>query len=249
MLNLIYCELLKLRRSNMLLLSVLGVLSTPCMMLIEALQTHFKHPELVFTLADIYSDSLLYIMLLTNMMIYVAITAYLFSREYTENSLKTVLPIPVSRTAFVLGKFCVLFLWIVMLTLVTWAGILVLLGLYHIFIGMDGYDFIVASEWLLNFLMSSVLMFLTISPFAFIAEKTKGLVAPVVASAVAVMGSAALCNQDFGALYPWSATFFLLKGKIESTGYPILLSVGIIVFVSAIGFLATVHHFKKEDIK
>lgn len=63
------------------------------------------------------------------------------------------------------------------------------------------------------------------------------------------MGSAALCNQDFGALYPWSATFFLLKGKIESTGYPILLSVGIIVFVSAIGFLATVHHFKREDIK
>lgn len=104
LLNLVYCELLKLKRSKMLFISMLGVMATPCMLLIEALQTHFKHPEQHFTLANIYSNSLLYTMLLINMMIYVAITAYLFSREYTENSLKTILPIPVSRKAFVAGS-------------------------------------------------------------------------------------------------------------------------------------------------
>ena len=57
-------------------------------MLIEALQTHFDKPEIIFTLSDIYSDSVLYIMLLVNIMIYVAIAAYLFSREYTESTLK-----------------------------------------------------------------------------------------------------------------------------------------------------------------
>lgn len=249
MINLVYCELLKLKRSKMVLISILGVMATPCMMLIQALQTHFKHPDLVFTLADIYSDSLLYIMLLINMMIYVAITAYLFSREYTENSLKTILPVPVSRMAFITGKFFVLFLWIVMLTVVTWAGIFALSGIYHAFIGMDGFRFAVAGEWFFKFLMGSTLMFLTISPFAFIAEKTKGLVAPMIASAVIVMGSAALSNQEIGALYPWTATFFLMGGKIESTGYPIPLAVGIIVLVSAIGFLTTFHHFNKEDLK
>ena len=35
-----------------------GVLSTPLLMLIEALeQTHFDKPEIIFTLSDIYSDS------------------------------------------------------------------------------------------------------------------------------------------------------------------------------------------------
>ena len=81
MLNLISCELLKLKRSKMVLISVAGVLSTPLLMLIEALQTHFDKPEIIFTLSDIYSDSVLYIMLLVNIMIYVAIAAYLFSRE------------------------------------------------------------------------------------------------------------------------------------------------------------------------
>ena len=56
MLNLISCELLKLKRSKMVLISVAGVLSTPLLMLIEALQTHFDKPEIIFTLSDIYSD-------------------------------------------------------------------------------------------------------------------------------------------------------------------------------------------------
>ena len=75
MLNLISCELLKLKRSKMVLISVAGVLSTPLLMLIEALQTHFDKPEIIFTLSDIYSDSVLYIMLLVNIMIYVTCLA------------------------------------------------------------------------------------------------------------------------------------------------------------------------------
>ena len=249
MLNLISCELLKLKRSKMVLISVAGVLSTPLLMLIEALQTHFDKPEIIFTLSDIYSDSVLYIMLLVNIMIYVAIAAYLFSREYTESTLKTILPIPISRTKLLIGKFCTLLLWIVMLTLVTWAGIFIVCGLYDAVFTLEGYSLLVAIVWLPKFLFGSILMFLTVSPFVFVAMKTKGFVAPMIGSAVIVMGSAALSNQEWGALYPWTATYFLVQGKPQSTGYPTLLSVSIIILVSAVGFLMTFHHFKKEDLK
>ena len=161
MLNLISCELLKLKRSKMVLISVAGVLSTPLLMLIEALQTHFDKPEIIFTLSDIYSDSVLYIMLLVNIMIYVAIAAYLFSREYTESTLKTILPIPISRTKLLIGKFCTLLLWIVMLTLVTWAGIFIVCGLYDAVFTLEGYSLLVAIVWLPKFLFGSILMFLT----------------------------------------------------------------------------------------
>ena len=70
----------------------------------------------------------------------------------------------------------------------------------------------------------------------------------MIGSAVIVMGSAALSNQEWGALYPWTATY-LAQGKLQSTGYPTLLSVSIIILVSAVGFLMTFHHFKKEDLK
>ena len=43
---------------------------------------------------------------------------------------RQILPIPISRTKLLIGKFCTLLLWIVMLTLVTWAGIFIVCGLY-----------------------------------------------------------------------------------------------------------------------
>lgn len=249
MLNLISCELSKLKRSKMVLISMAGVLSTPLLMLIQVLQTHFDKPDIAFTLADVYSDSVLYTMLLANMMVYVAIAAFLFSREYSESTLKTILPIPLSRTRLLIGKFFTLLLWIMILTFVTWLGIFIVCGLYHSVFTLSGYSLLVAIGWLPKFLIGGVLMFLTASPFAFIALKTKGFVAPMIGSAVIVMGSATLSNQTWGALYPWTATYFLVQGKVPSTGYPLLLSVVIILLVSAIGFFMTFHHFKKEDLK
>jgi bacitracin transport system permease protein len=249
LLNLVYCEILKLKRSKIVLFSVLGVLSTPFMMLVEALQTHFDHPEQVFTLNDIFDSSLLYVMLLMNMMVYVAITSYLFSREYTEKTLKMILPAPVLRIDFITGKFLMLYLWTTVLTVLTWAAIFALMSAYHVIFGLDGFGFKVAGEWLIKFLLGSVLMFLTISPFAYIAEKTKGFVIPVIVSAAVVMGSAAISNHKFGALYPWTANLFLVKGSIQTTDYPIPVVIGIIGFVSLSGFYSTFRYFYKEDLK
>lgn len=249
MLNLIYCELAKLKRSKIVFISVLGVMATPVMLFIESIRIHFEHPEQVFTLGDIYDNSLLYMMLLTNIMIYIAITAYLFSREYTEKTFKTILPIPISRTKLLISKFFTLFIWMTMLTFVTWAGILILLGIYHTIFGMVGFGVLIAMKWLFTFLLGNILMFITISPFAYIAMKTKGFVSPIIVSVVIVMGSAALCNQDLGALYPWTAIFFIVKGKIQSAGYPIGLVVVIIALLYIISLLMTFNYFKKEDLK
>jgi len=249
LLDLLYCELLKLKHSKLTGISLLGVMATPVMMLTEALQTHVKHPGVSFTLTDIYRDSLLYTMLLINMMIYVAVAAYLFSREYTENTLKTILPIPISRTNFLIAKFLVFYIWVIILTFFTWAGIFLLSGIYHVFIGMGGFSLSVALKWLFTFFIGNTLLFFVLSPVAFIAEQTKGLATPMIAAAVIMMGNAALCNQDIGALYPWTAIYFFLDGKVQTTGYPIWLSAAIILTVSLIGFLASFQYFKKEDLK
>lgn len=249
MLNLVYCEFLKLKRSKIVIFSVLGILTTPGMMLLEALQTHFEHPEQMISLSDIYDSSLLYVMLLMNMLVYVAIAAYLFSREYTEKTLKMILPVPVSRFELISGKFLMLLIWTFALTFVTWAAIFIFMAVYHGIIGLDEFSLQTAGAWLIKFLFGSVLMFLTLSPFTYIAEKTKGFVVPVIVSAAVVMVSAALCNQKLGAIYPWTASLFLVKEKIQWTGYPLPLAIGMIGSVSLSGFIATYWYFEKEDLK
>lgn len=249
MLNLITCEGLKLKRSKILLLSIIGVFSTPCLMLAEALYTHFREPDRIFTLGDIYDSSLLYVMILTNLMIYVTITAYLFSREYGEGTLKTILPIPVRREGLLTAKFAILLIWVLLLTLVTWGGVLVLSSVYHHFFDLEGYSLLVAGEWLIRFLAGNLLIFLTMPVFAYIGIKAKGFVAPVMASSVIVMGGAALSNQDLGALYPWTGAFFLASGKLTETGYSPAATLGVILLVFLGGSLLTFRHFKREDIR
>ena len=249
MLNLISCEMKKLKNSKIIILCIIGAFAVPAMMLIEAIQTHFEYPERIFTLSDIYDNSLLYAMLLMNMMICVAIISYIFSREYLDNTLKTVLPIPISRVKLLIGKYAVTLLLTLLINIITWAGILLFSGIYHSIFTISEFSLSVALSWLMKFLYSGILIFFTATPFSYLAMKTKGFVAPMVISAAIVMGSAAISNQNLAALYPWTATFFLVKGSITSKGYPILLSIIIILFISILGFLATFKYFSNEDLK
>lgn len=249
MLKLLYCELLKLRHSKMISISVLGAVAVPFMLLVEALQTHAENPEQIMLLDQVYANSVLYMLALANMMVSVAIASYLFSREYTENTWKTILPLPISRNKVLSGKCITLFLWDLGLTFVSWFSILLFFGFFHAFIGMTEYSLVTALRWIPKYFLLTVFLFATTSPFMYIAQKTKGFVAPMIASAVIVLGSAALSNQRWGALYPWTASVLLLQRRVEATGYPVFLSITIMILVSVLGFLLTFLHFKKEDLK
>lgn len=249
MLNIPLCEIKKLKNSKIIILCIIGSFAVPAMMLIEAIQTHFEHPDRIFTLWDIYDNSFLYAMLLMNIMISIAITSYIFSREYLDNTLKTVLPIPVSRIKLLIGKYIVTLLLTLLINIITWAGILLFLGIYHSIFTLSEFRLSIALSWLIKFLYSGILIFFTTTPFSYLAMKTKGFVAPMVISSAVVMGSAALSNQNIAALYPWTATFFLIKGSLASKGFPILLSIVIIIFTSIFGFVATFKYFYNEDLK
>ena len=249
MLNLLYCELLKLRHSKMISISVLGAAAVPFMLFVEELQTHAEHPQEKILLDQVYASSVLYMLILANMMVSVAIAAYLFSREYTENTWKTILPLPISRMNVLAGKFLTLFIWDLGLTLVSWCCILFFSGIFHAIFGMAEYSMFTAFSWIPKYFLLTILMFVTTTPFVYVAQKTKGFVAPMIASAVIVLGSAALCNQEWGALYPWVASVLLLQRRVEETGYPVWLSITILILVSGIGIIMTFLHFKKEDLK
>ncbi|KLU72150.1 MAG: hypothetical protein RHS_2027 [Robinsoniella sp. RHS] len=184
-----------------------------------------------------------------NLLVYIIIASYLFSREYTEKTLKNILPIPVSKTSFLTSKFCILFIWMIVLSFFSWGSAFLLALLYHSVFGIAEFQFHIALIYLGKMMSSTILMFLTITPFTFLAEKTKSLVVPLIISAAVIMGNAALSNQDLGALYPWTAILFLMQGSLAATGYPVWVSVGIITLVSILGFTATYIYFQKEDIK
>lgn len=117
-----------------------------------------------------------------------------------------------------------------MLTLVTWAGIFIVCGLYDAVFTLEGYSLLVAIVWLPKFLFGSILMFLTVSRVA-AAEFTFFLAVPT------MLGASAFKLLKFGFEFTSAELLALVLG----------MAVAFAVSVLVIKFL--MNFIKKHDFK
>ena len=245
MVNLLYCEFLKLKRSKMLLISISGATVAPLMVFAGLIKAKITQPEILITYREMMEQTNLYMLMLFGLIVYGVITAYLFSREYTENTLKSILTIPVSKEAFLSAKYLMLLVWMIILTAVAWLS-----TLFLAFLG-NAADFssMVIVQSLKEYISGVLLLYLTMSPFVFITLWVKNLVTPIIAVATIVLGNVALSNENLAALFPWSSVYLIAGGEINNLSYSIELSLLIILITFSIGVILSFYYFKRQDAK
>lgn len=243
MVNLLYTELLKLKRAKMFMVSLIGAAAAPVMVFIGYLDAKAKKPEIPVLFSEAFSETNLYVLLLIGTLLYGVITAYLFHREVAEDTLKNLLTIPVSRTSLIVSKLVLLFIWILVLTLVAW-GLIFLLGLIGQYEGLNA---AVLLQSLKQFLLGGSLLFLLSTPTIFVTCLFKNYVPTIIFTAVITMGNVALANRAYKALFPWSAVHVIADNGFVPE-YPPEYSYIAILITSIAGFVATLIYFKKVDI-
>ena len=107
MFTFIEMEFLKLKRSKIFLLSLMGAILPPFLMFIAV--TSFDEGQ---TFEALFTNVNMYMSAMFAVMIFAIIISYLFGREYNEHTLKTMLTIPVSRSKFLLSKYVMFLIWI-----------------------------------------------------------------------------------------------------------------------------------------
>lgn len=245
MVNLLYCEFLKLKRSKMFFISILGAMVAPVMVFAGLIKAKITEPDKIITYSDMLEQTNLYVLLLFGVIVYGVIAAYLFSREYTENTLKSVLTIPISKEAFLTAKFLMLFVWMMILTAVAWASTFLL----SIVGNAAQFSVAVIMQSIKEYFLGAFLLYFTMSPFVFITLWLKNLVTPIIATATVVLGNVALANEDLGVLFPWTSSYLIASGDIEKYKYSTEIAIIIIFVVFFIGIFTSFVYFKKQDIK
>lgn len=243
MVNLVYTELLKLKRAKMFMVSLIGAAAAPLMVFIGYLDYKAKKPDMPVLFSEAFSQTNLYVLLLIGTLLYGVITAYLFNREYVEDTLKSLLTIPVSKMSLIASKLVLLFIWILVLTLVAW-GLTFILGLIGQYEGLNA---AVLLQSLKQFLIGGSLLFLLSTPTIFVTFLFKNYVPTIIFTAVITMGNVALANREYKALYPWSAVHVIADNGFVPE-YPPLYSYAAIIATAIIGLIATIVYFKKADI-
>lgn len=105
-------------------------------------------------------------------------------RKYTDGTLKNILVVPVSKTAFLVGKLLFFAICTFAFMLVSWLEILVLALLCSFFIQVTELTILSFLFFLMKMLLGGILLCATQTPFLYLAIKTKGFAAPLTATAV-----------------------------------------------------------------
>lgn len=239
MLTFIEMEFLKLKRSNIFLLSLIGAILPPLLMFIAVFAFDEGHTfELLFSNVNMYMSALFAILL------YAIMISYLFGREYNEHTLKTMLTIPVSRGKFLLSKYVMFLVWILILTVVTSLSTMVL----GFVAGLDGFSLKLFIDSFAQLLFANVLLFLTFSPFVFISLFITNMVPAMVGGAGLALVNMMIYGQTWAPYVPWVCPYLIASGEIAEYSSSITLSYAVILATFAIGLVISYIYFTKTDV-
>ena len=232
-------EFLKLKRSNIFLLSLIGAILPPLLMFIAVFAFDEGHTfELLFSNVNMYMSALFAILL------YAIMISYLFGREYNEHTLKTMLTIPVSRGNFLLSKYVMFLVWILILTVVTSLSTLV----FGFIAGLEGFSLKLFIDSFIQLLFANVLLFLTFSPFVFLSLVITNMVPAMVGGAGLTLVNMLIYGQTWAPYVPWVCPYLIASGEIAEYSASISLSYGIILATFAIGLIISYIYFTKTDV-
>ena len=239
MLTFIEMEFLKLKRSNIFLLSLIGAILPPLLMFIAVFAFDEGHTfELLFSNVNMYMSALFAILL------YAIMISYLFGREYNEHTLKTMLTIPVSRGKFLLSKYVMFLVWILILTVVTSLSTMVL----GFVAGLDGFSLKLFIDSFAQLLFANVLSFLRFSPFVFISLFITNMIPAMVGGAGLALVNMMIYGQTWAPYVPWVCPYLIASGEIAEYSSSITLSYAVILATFAIGLVISYIYFTKTDV-
>ena len=239
MLTFIEMEFLKLKRSNIFLLSLMGAILPPFLMFIAVFAFDEGNTfELLFNNVNMYMSALFAVLLFAIMI------SYLFGREYNEHTLKTMLTIPVSRGNFLLSKYVMFLVWILILTVVTSLSTLV----FGFIAGLEGFSLKLFIDSFMQLLFANVLLFLTFSPFVFLSLVITNMVPAMVGGAGLTLVNMLIYGQTWAPYVPWVCPYLIASGEIAEYSTSISVSYGIILATFVIGLIISYIYFTKTDV-
>lgn len=239
MFTFIEMEFLKLKRSKIFMLSLLGAVLPPLLMFIAV--TSFDEGQ---TFEALFTNVNMYMSAMFAVLIFAIIISYLFGREYNEHTLKTMLTIPVSRKKFLASKYIMFLVWIVILTVVTSISTLA----FGFAAGLEGFSIKIFAEGFAQLLYANVLLFLSFSPFVFVSLFITNMVPAMVGGAGLALVNLMVYGQNWAPFVPWVCPYLIASGKIAEYSTSITVSYGVILATFVIGLAISYIYFTKTDV-
>lgn len=172
------------------------------------------------------------------------VAAWLFGREYSDDTAKDLMALPVSRTALLNAKFVYYIFWCLALALFN-----LLIGmLCAALLGLPGWSTALLMETLRIYLNTTLMIIVLNTPVAFIAIWGKGYLPPLAVMILMLILAQILGVMGIGAYFPWTVPgLYSGSGGADMKAQLTLVSYLLIVMTGIIGYIATILYWKMAD--
>lgn len=240
MLNFIQVEFLKLKNSYIFLLTVLGALFPAFLLLLG----HLEDPSMLFTYKQIFEVTYEYVIALFAILLFSIVISYLIGREYNEHTLKSIMPVSISKSKYLVGKYLMFLIWVIILMIISFLSTLVV-GFIG---GANAFSINVLLEGFYNLIFGGFLIFLTMSPFIFLAMIINNMVPAIIGGAMLTLANLMVAGQSVAPYFPWVGPYLLISGSIAEFNCPSYIPYLVIAITFILGFAISYIYFIKQDI-
>lgn len=226
-LSLVICEIRKVYKSSVFWVVIVAFTLLPFLALVK----YFGAANLIW---KSYLTNILYIFTSLLVIGFAFTSCWVFGREYTDKTINDLLVKPVSKLSIAISKFIVLVLWNSLLTILMFA-VVVLIGAY---IGLTGGTAALILHYFLMFMAASLLVMFVSTVCSFMANVTKGYLAPIgIIFLIVVLINIVGAFDWLSAYIPWTIPRLLISdGAISPVSIIILAVTGIIGFVGTVAW-------------
>ncbi len=242
--NLIKGEFLKLKSSFTLLISLIGSLGIPALLFLSLTLYTEK-----ITFTDVLQQSNVYMTLVFGVLLFGVILFHIFNNEYVDHTLKSIMTTSVSKTELLLSKYITLLLLSLILTMIIWLGTIFVgyLG------GATGLTRTLLIDSFIHFMISDVLIVLSLTPFIFLTLWLKNIIPTILLGIMVTLINLMGYGHSIVGYFPYAASYLLPAGEIglKSTiyHYSPIYSILIIMLVCIGGYFVSWLYFTKTDIQ
>ena len=252
----IWAEGLKIRRSKMLLITILAFVLIPVLM--SFMMYLAKNPELAHklgilgakaTVLNLTADWPTYFGFLNmasgaiGLAGFGFVTSWDFGREYSDHTAKDLLALPTPRSSIVLAKFVVVAIWCALLSLILLSSGLIAGGVVQ----LSGWTSETASHSVSVFAVTALLTILLSTPVAFFASLGRGYLAPVGFVILAFAISQFVAALGFAQYFPWSILMLYAGAAGAESAQLGIISYVILFLTSILGLIGTLAWWRYAD--
>jgi hypothetical protein len=197
--NVIYTDILKLKRAKIIWVLVAVVLLLHSITFADLYNMYTNRGVIVDWNRSIANTALFINVMLGVPMISIVV-GYIFSREYSENTINTLFTYPISRTKFIISKFVIIYILILMTFIICY----VLSIIVGIMIPHEPFTTEIFIKYLKVYLLMSVMHFALIPPISLAAIFSKNIIPAICMAVGAVFIGAFALQTKYAEIFPWS---------------------------------------------